>query len=97
MKMRIPTSQGELIKLARGDKAQSAFAKELDVDRTCLSRYENERLGAPTKVLNHCLRAIAAHVEPTAEGERPVQQALEHVRQAVDFLERATQSQRSDS
>lgn len=97
MTMRIPTSQGELIKLVRGDKAQSAFAKELGVDRTCLSRYENERLGAPTKVLNHCLRAIAAQVGPAAEQEQPVQQALEHVRQAVDFLERATQSQRSDS
>jgi DNA-binding XRE family transcriptional regulator len=97
MKKYLPTSQGDLIKLARGERTQAAFAKELGVDRTCMSRYENERLGAPTKVLNHCLRAIAAHVSPAAEEEQPVQQALEHVRQAVDFLERATQSQRSDS
>jgi len=90
MGKQFPTSQGELIKLVRGEKAQSAFAKELGVDRTCLSRYETERLGAPTKVLNYCLRAIAAHIGSGPEEDRPVQQALEHVRQAVDFLERAT-------
>jgi formyltetrahydrofolate synthetase len=93
----LPTSQGELIKLARGARTQAAFAKELGVDRTCMSRYESEKLGAPTKVLNYCLRAIAAHVGAGAEKERPVQQALDHVRQAVDFLERATQSQQGDS
>lgn len=91
-----PTSQGELIKLARGEKAQSTFAKELGVDRTCLSRYESEKLGAPTKVLNYCLRAIAAHISPGAEEDQPVQQALAQIRQAVDFLERATHSQQSD-
>ena len=97
MQKHLPTSQGELIKLARGERTQSAFAKELGVDRTCMSRYESEKLGAPTKVLNYCLRAIAAHVGAGTEKERPVQQALDHVRQAVDFLERATQSQQSDS
>jgi formyltetrahydrofolate synthetase len=97
MTKRLPTSQGELIKLARGERTQAAFAKELGVDRTCMSRYESEKLGAPTKVLNYCLRAITAHVGAGAEKEQPVQQALDHVRQAVDFLERATQSQQSDS
>ncbi len=97
MALPFPTSQGELIKRARGEKPQSAFAKELGVDRTCLSRYEREKLGAPTKVLNYCLRAIAAHAgQGDAEG-RPVEQALEHVRQAADFLERATRSQLDDT
>jgi len=91
MVVQLPKSQGELIKRARGEKAQSVFAKELGVDRTCLSRYESEQLGAPTKVLNHCLRAIAAHAGQIDEAGRPVEQALEHIRQAVDFLERATQ------
>ena len=86
----IIAEHSELIKRARGEKAQSAFAKELGVDRTCLSRYESEKLGAPTKVLNYCLRAIAAHGGLTEGGGRPVEQALEHVRQAADFLERAT-------
>lgn len=97
MTPQFPTSQGELIKRARGEKTQSAFAKELGVDRTCLSRYESEKLGAPTKVLNYCLRAIAAHTGQSEGGGPPVEQALEHVRQAVDFLERATQSQRGET
>ncbi len=97
MTVQFPTSQGELIKRARGEKTQSAFAKELGVDRTCLSRYESENLGASTKVLNYCLRAIAAHAGQSDGGGRPVEQALEHVRQAVDFLERATQSKRGDT
>ena len=97
MALPFPTSQGELIKRARGEKPQAAFAKELGVDRTCLSRYEREKLGAPTKVLNACLRAIAAHAGQGGADGRPVEQALEHVRQAAGFLERATQSQRGDT
>jgi hypothetical protein len=97
MSLQFPTSQGELIKRARGAKAQSAFAKELGVDRTCLSRYESEKLGAPTKVLNYCLRAIAAHAASTEGGDRPLELALEHVRRAADFIERASQSQRGDA
>jgi len=97
MALPFPTSQGELIKRARGEKPQAAFAKELGVDRTCLSRYEREKLGAPTKVLNYCLRAIAAHAGQGDAGGRPVEQALEHVRQAADFLERATRSQLDDT
>jgi DNA-binding XRE family transcriptional regulator len=95
MARRFPMSQGELIKRARGEKAQTTFAKELGVDRTCLSRYESEKLGAPTKVLNYCLRAIAAHDEQSEAAGHPVAQALEHVRRAVDFLERAAKSDQS--
>jgi DNA-binding XRE family transcriptional regulator len=97
MALPFPVTQGELIRRARGEKPQAAFAKELGVDRTCLSRYEREKLGAPTKVLNYCLRAIAAHAGQADAGARPVEQALEHVRQAADFLERATRSQRGDT
>lgn len=97
MALDFPRSQGELIKRARGGNTQSAFAKELGVDRTCLSRYESEKLGAPTKVLNYCLRAIAAHAGVAEAGGRPVELALEHVRQAVGFLERATQSHGGDN
>ena len=97
MALPFPISQGELIKRARGQKPQAAFAKELGVDRTCLSRYESEKLGAPTKVLNYCLRAIAAHMEQSSAGARPVEQALEHVRQAAEFLEQATSPRQGDS
>lgn len=86
-----------MIRRARGQKRQAAFAKELGVDRTCLSRYESEKLGAPTKVLNYCLRAIAAHTEQGGDGAHPVEQALEHVRQAAEFLELAKSSPRGNT
>jgi DNA-binding XRE family transcriptional regulator len=97
MALPFPVSQSELIKRARGEKSQSSFAKELGVDRTCLSRYENEKLGAPTSVLNHCLRAIAAHAGQVDAGVRPIELALEYVRGAADLLESATRSQRGDT
>lgn len=92
MSAQFPKSQGELIKRVRGNRAQSEFAKVLGVERSCLSRYESEQLGAPTKVLNYCLSAIAA--QPTQAADHPVEQALVHARQAVDFLERAHEAQK---
>ncbi len=90
MSVAFPQSQGELIKRVRGDRSQAEFAKELGVDRTCLSRYESEKLGAPTKVLNKCLSAIAAH-SVNGELTRPVDKALICARQAVELLEQAAQ------
>jgi hypothetical protein len=58
--MTVPTSQSELLRRARGALSQAAFARQLGVDRTCLCRYESEALGAPTAVLNKCLRILAA-------------------------------------
>lgn len=80
----LPTSQRELLLAARGSESQEAFARRLGIDRTCLSRYERERLGVPISVLNHCLRAIAG-AEVRAEAS-PVDRALEHVRQAAQAL-----------
>lgn len=82
-----PRSQGELIRSARGNLTQRDFANELGVERSCLSRYEREKLGAPTKVLNHCLRAIAAQIGDPGQAGRDVEQALVHARQAVSLLE----------
>jgi hypothetical protein len=84
-----PTSQGELIRRARGAQTQTAFAKVLQVDRTCLSRYESERLGAPTAVINYCLRAIAAQVDNGQGGATPLAKALRLTRDAVRELETA--------
>lgn len=76
--------------MARGGRTKTAFAKVLNVDRTCLSRYESEQLGAPTAVLNHCLRAIAAqHGAPGTEAT-PVDRALQLTRDAVRELEAAS-------
>ncbi|MGJ7571088.1 hypothetical protein ACSFBX_11185 [Variovorax sp. RB2P76] len=85
--MSFPTSQSELIQAARGHLTKTEFAKTLGVDRTCLSRYESEKLGAPTKVLNFCLRAIAARHGTALPPEADVEQALAHARQAVAILE----------
>lgn len=84
-----PTSQGELIRRARGAQTQTAFAKVLQVDRTCLSRYESEQLGAPTAVINHCLRAIAAQVDNGQGSTTPLAKALRLTRDAVRELETA--------
>lgn len=84
-----PTSQGELIKAARGGETQAAFAKRLGVNKSSLSRYESEKLGAPTNVLNYCLRAVADQLN---DGQASaVQQALTLVRRAAQTLERAAE------
>jgi DNA-binding XRE family transcriptional regulator len=87
-----PTTQGELLRQARGERSQAEFALALEVDRTCLSRYENEKLGAPTSVLNHCLSAIAAQLQGGESTESPVDRALRHSRSVVRELEQAASS-----
>lgn len=76
--------------MARGDMTKTAFAKVLNVDRSCLSRYESEQLGAPTSVLNHCLRAIAAQQGELRVMATPLARALQLTRNAVRELEAAS-------
>jgi hypothetical protein len=85
----IPKSQAELIRLARGQRTKAEFARELGVDRTCMSRYESEKLGAPTHVLNHCLRAIAARSTVAGSGSG-LEAALTLARQTVEALVEAS-------
>ena len=82
-----PRSQGELVRRARGTRTQKQFSQILGVERSCLSRYESEKLGAPTKVLNHCLSAIAAQIGGEPTDVTGLAQALIHARQAVFCLE----------
>lgn len=87
-----PTSQRDLLIAARGTATQAEFAKRLGVDRSCLSRYEREQLGAPTSVLNYCLKAVAElHLD--VENGSGVQLALAHVRRAADTLEQAAKNE----
>ena len=81
----LPATQRELLLAARGNESQGEFARRLGIDRTCLSRYERERLGVPTAVLNHCLQVLAGNTAPVAES--PFDRALLHVRQAADALQ----------
>lgn len=85
-----PTRQSELIRQARGPRSQAEFAKLLGVDRSCLSRYEREQLGAPTSVINHCLGAITAQSIPHVAEVDPVRRALRLTIDATRELEIAT-------
>ena len=85
-----PRSQRALLRAARAEATQAAFAKMLGVDRSCLSRYESEALGAPTSVLNHCLNVIAQRAAEGAAPVNDVQRALRYAQQVVVALEAAT-------
>jgi DNA-binding XRE family transcriptional regulator len=84
---RFPISQGELIRTARAGATQAAFAKLLGVDRSCLSRYESEALGAPTSVLNHCLKVVAQQCAKDIEQDTDFQRALRYAKGTVTALE----------
>lgn len=82
-----PQSQAELIRLARGSRTQVQFARMLGCDRSCLSRYENESLGAPAHVISHCLQIVASLAATSDQPVRPFDRALNHVRNAMAELE----------
>jgi len=86
-KLTFPTSQADLLRLARGPLTQAEFAKALGVDRSCLSRYESEKLGAPASVISHCLRTIAAAANTGSSGDSMLQKALWSARQTLSTLE----------
>lgn len=90
-----PSRQSELIKLARGSLTQAEFAKVLKVDRSCLSRYEREQLGAPTTVINHCLGAIAAQMSGQLGETDPVRRALRLTMDAARELEAVASARHS--
>ena len=68
--------------------SQTQVARVLGVDRSCLSRYEGEKLGAPTTVLNYCLRAVAAQMSTDSPvQEQPLERVLRSARDVVAGLE----------
>jgi len=87
IKNMFPTTQAELIRAARAERSQAEFARMLGVDRTCLSRYEREILGAPPSVISHCLMEIGRREGDAAAGSQPVDVALRHAREVVSVLE----------
>jgi DNA-binding XRE family transcriptional regulator len=89
----LPNSQGQLLRTARGDATQAQFAKKLGVDRTCLSRYENEKLGLPISVLNSCLKILADKPHVANMNSSEVQYALSHVRSALKSLEQVAKAE----
>ncbi len=83
-----PTSQSALIRAARGDETQTAFAKRVGCDRSCLSRYEREELGAPTFVINFCLANVAPLATRDEGLSASTSEALALARSTVAALER---------
>lgn len=92
-----PTSQAELIRFARGTRTQDEFARELGVDRTCLSRYERERLGAPPSVITHCLALLTKPARPSESSNTNLGAALNQARSLVRLLETVEQSSKKNS
>ena len=88
-----PTTQGALIRAVRGSATQAEFAKRGGVNRSSRSRYESENLGAPTGVINYCLRALAGLPPDTTDAQSELQRALSHARQVVTELEAAARGE----
>lgn len=84
---KFPTTQSELIKSARGERSQAEFSRLLGCDRSCLSRYEREALGAPPHVITSCLQIVASMPQTTEQPEGPLERVLGLARQAVAELE----------
>jgi DNA-binding XRE family transcriptional regulator len=86
-----PTSQGELIRSARASATQAEFARFLGVDRSCLSRYESEVLGAPAAVINACLQKIALQLKTSGIGPTALRRSLTLARELIAELETASE------
>ena len=86
--MEFPDTQGKLIRTARAERTQAQFAQVLSVDRSCLSRYEQGSLGAPTAVIDFCLSDLARRISVEAGQIWPIEQALVRARETVEELER---------
>jgi hypothetical protein len=82
-----PTNQADLIRSARGGRSQAEFARALGVDRSCLSRYEREVLGAPPSVINHCLAEISRLAGQRGAEPPSFDSALSSARELVRVLE----------
>jgi len=85
-----PDSQGQLIRWARGDSTQAEFAAAHGINKSCLSRYESEKLGAPTRLINSCLKRLAEELSGRSHTESALEGALENARRAVTLLEGLT-------
>ncbi|WP_075643244.1 helix-turn-helix domain-containing protein [Caballeronia sordidicola] len=86
-----PRSQGELLRWARGESTQAEFAAATGVHKSTLSRYESEKLGAPTHLINYCLVRLASFVSDHSHSELGLEGALDNARRTVALLEGLSQ------
>jgi len=82
-----PRTQGELIRWARGKSTQADFAAAHGVAKSSLSRYEAEKLGAPTRLINDCLSQLAEFLVANPGAADGIKGALDNARKTVTLLE----------
>lgn len=82
-----PRTQGELIRWARGKSTQVEFAAAHGVAKSSLSRYEAEKLGAPTRLINDCLSQLAEFLVANPGAADGIKAALDNARRTVTLLE----------
>lgn len=82
-----PRSQGQLLRWARGALTQAEFAALTGVNKSTLSRYESEKLGAPTHLINYCLARLAELVSDHSHSDAGLEGALDNARRTVAMLE----------
>jgi hypothetical protein len=82
-----PRTQGELIRWARGKSTQAEFAAAHGVAKSSLSRYEAEKLGAPTRLINDCLSQLAGFLMAKPGAADGIKGALDNARKTVTLLE----------
>lgn len=82
-----PRTQGELIRWARGKNTQAEFAAAHGVNKSSLSRFEAEKAGAPTHLINDCLAQFADFLLANPGAADGIQGALDNARKTVSLLE----------
>jgi transcriptional regulator with XRE-family HTH domain len=89
------SSIADLILAARKGRSQKAFALELGIEQSTVSRYESGKTNPPARVIEHCMRIVhtSEQIEPpTAEDlaervrECLADPELEQVRLALSKL-----------
>jgi hypothetical protein len=82
-----PRTQGELIRWARGKSTQAEFAAAHGVNKSSLSRFEAEKAGAPTHLINDCLSLLADFLMANPGAADGIKGALDNARKTVTLLE----------
>jgi hypothetical protein len=82
-----PRTQGELIRWARGKRTQAEFAAAHGVNKSSLSRFEAEKAGAPTRLINDCLSLFADFLMANPGAADGLKGALDNARKTVTLLE----------
>jgi hypothetical protein len=85
--MILPRTQGELIRWARGKSTQAEFAAAHRVNKSSLSRFEAEKAGAPTHLINDCLSLLADFLAANPGAADGLKGALDNARKTVTLLE----------